>query len=503
MNALLQLLRVQHHHEREQLIAKQQEEMQQFVQHLQKLSPSQLQHIVSSQVNSVHTNRLGKNTPVEGDSKSPDNSTSPYDDTYSVSQSTPSEGKSAASNGMMPSFYLHNPSTTSNGSSATTPGHINKLFLQFPSKKAQSPSQPPTPLKACTPPHFPKAGQHYLGSPSSHSSLDLTRQRHQFSRSQSDSLEGSHLLHSKDSCASLPPDIINNIPHTNPSHSVSKPTKQAFNEKQVSNYHKSFNIKERMLNHSNKINSPSSQLTPLTPREDMAELSASLTNSDIFTNLQFSSMTESSGNACNKQSIKSVASDSNKQKEIKPYMSTSEIFVRGIIKLQSALRGRNVRLLLRSQTVQHHIQTLSEVGKLASQFHKDIIADNIKKADIDFHRALYHQEQVARTEVHRLFHSASFAEQRKVINRDNVHKNAKNNRKRSAAGQTGKVSGSIPRRCVPPAPAATTSSSTMTSKNKYSADGRELSRPSGMKSNHKQLGGPHRKILPWLVVIED
>ena len=313
INALLQLLRVQHHHEREQLVAKQQEEMQQFVQHLQKLTPAQLQHIVSSQLNSVQSNRMNRVTPVEADTKSPSTgefppsssqqttpaaeSSSPCEDSYSgnnsiaASQSTPSlsEGSKAVSNhtNIMPSFYLHNPASTATG--ATTPGHLNKLFLQFPSKKIQSPSGGISSHKACTPPHYPKSS-HYNISPShalphSHSTLDLTRPRH-FSRSQSDGTGDPSGKES--SCVSLPPDISTHPPSV----AVSKPTKQAFNEKQANYGSRSSSsssvIKEKLL--TNQKNS--SQLAPITPREDMADLSSSLTNSDIFNSLQSSVVSE-------------------------------------------------------------------------------------------------------------------------------------------------------------------------------------------------------------------
>ena len=67
----------------------------------------------------------------------------------------------------------------------------------------------------------------------------------------------------------------------------------------------------------------------------------------------------------------------------------------GVTRLQAVVRGRHVRRLLACHVVQQHIATLAEVKKLATQFHRDILADNIKKGDIDFHRALFHQVCVA------------------------------------------------------------------------------------------------------------
>lgn len=342
INALLQLLRVQHHHEREQLILKQQEEMQQFVQHLQKLTPVQLQHIVSTQVNSVQSNRaltsgglsprvvgvnndvdnkkFGNTTndgPLSSQTTSGANSSSPCDDSYSgsgntASQSTPSvsEGRSAQqANTAMPSFYLHNPTTTSTG--ATTPVHLNKLFLQFPMNKSSSPVGQ---HKACTPPHYPKyvnaiaaaaaaTTAHVL--PHSLSSTELGRLKY-FSRSQSegtcavdniqkDNSDGGKALPNANS-------IYSGTLTTNTSvivspHSASKSAKQVFIETHpnyrrqsvVSNTSKV--LKEKLLYNTT---TGTSQLAPITPHEDMAELSASLTNSDLFKSLQ-SSMVSDNG----------------------------------------------------------------------------------------------------------------------------------------------------------------------------------------------------------------
>ena len=339
MNALLQLLRVQHHHEREQLILKQQEEMQQFVQHLQKLSPSQLQHIVSTQVNSVQSNR-GSNRANgnESESKSPGasealppsspsqntsapESSSPCDDSYSgnnsitASQSTPSlsEGKNVAnSSNVMPSFYLHNPTSIT---TATTPGHLSKLFLQFPVKKSPSPG---IQNKASTPPQYSKPVHgntvmpgHAL--PHSHSSADLNRAK-KISRSHSDGVENSP-KESPDAKVVCNVDTMYSGTHSSTTsvsvsqNPMTKSIKQTFleshpnyrrpivsipitsNSPTCSHITNSSNvIKEKLLSNTTK---GGAQLAPITPHEDMAELSASLTNSDIFNSLQSSMISDS------------------------------------------------------------------------------------------------------------------------------------------------------------------------------------------------------------------
>ena len=396
INALLQLLRVQHHHEREQLIVKQQEEMQQFVQHLQKLSPSQLQHIVSSQINSVQANHrslssssrgvggdggggsgennssnrsptAGNNsdgsssqtTPPAPDSSSPCEDSYSANSTMSVSQSAADATANAAANNsnkavsnhtnVMPSFYLHNPSTTTG---ATTPVHINKLFLQFPSRKSSTSQGSPPPSstsshKVGSPPQMFKLQQSSSpmgGLPQSLSSSDLTKLK-QFSRSYLDGTATTNATNitamdsnSNNSSATGkehqhpsaggPVVVQTNESHFSSSSSVliagstaastqqhqqslMKPLKQAFNEKQASYTNNNNNNGRGNVNCNTSTSSSSSnvikeklllsgssgknnhQLAPITPREDMAELSASLTNSDIFGSLQSSMISES------------------------------------------------------------------------------------------------------------------------------------------------------------------------------------------------------------------
>ncbi|XP_047739831.1 uncharacterized protein LOC108667899 isoform X2 [Hyalella azteca] len=424
INALLQLLRVQHHHEREQLVAKQHEEMQQFMQHLQKLTPAQLQHIVSAQVSSVQGSRVStRSSEVEG-SKSPNivdsvaptalqvsppnnESSSPCEDSYAsssvtASQSTPSDSYKNLASKSPTSFYLHNPAHAVN---ATTPGHLNKLFLQFPSKKIPSPPQ--------------KAASPLCSAPSTARPAAPS-----VSRSvTADDVEG------------LP------LPTNDPSGlstSQSKLVKQVMNEKQAAHSKKSSPtvIKEKMLN-APPITSATSKLAPITPHEDMAELSASLTNSDLFNSLHSSLISETGVHASSlprsatvtkltietflptqRSDFRDSTVDGREAPAAIGRRRSVSSAVRGVTLLQAVVRGRHVRRLLRCGAVQQHIATLEEVNKLAAQFHRDILADNINKGDIDFHRALYQQEQVARSELRRIFLTSSFMDQVELIQRD-------------------------------------------------------------------------------------
>ena len=63
----------------------------------------------------------------------------------------------------------------------------------------------------------------------------------------------------------------------------------------------------------------------------------------------------------------------------------------GIVRCQAIIRGRRVRKLLRCKVVLQHISTIAEVHKLAKQFHQDVLANNVDKGDMEFHRALCHQ----------------------------------------------------------------------------------------------------------------
>ncbi|KAF2359143.1 hypothetical protein FHG87_010099 [Trinorchestia longiramus] len=439
INALLQLLRVQHHHEREQLIAKQQEEMQQFMQHLQKLTPAQLQHIVSSQVSSVQSARgagrtsevemnkspsTGESAPTASQGSPPNNdSSSPCEDSYAsssvtASQSTPSltDGSKNAANKSPTAFYLHNPA---NPVAATTPGHLNKLFLQFPSKKMPSPPQKAmSPL--CSKPMATRSHTPHV------------------SRAMSEGTENS---------VDVPTTVIvsDHDPNSLMSTSQSKHAKQVINEKQAAHCKKSSPavIKEKMLS-APSTSTVTAQLAPITPHEDMAELSASLTNSDIFNSLQSSLISDGGGNPKSLPRSATVTklttetflpaqrSENKDAATPRPVLqnksrrrSNNSTVVQGLTKLQAAVRGRHVRQLLRCSAVQQHILTLAEVNKLAAQFHRDILADNVNKGDIDFHRALYQQEQVARSELRRIFMSCSFVEQVRLIRRDRRRSDSK------------------------------------------------------------------------------
>lgn len=67
------------------------------------------------------------------------------------------------------------------------------------------------------------------------------------------------------------------------------------------------------------------------------------------------------------------------------------IFVRGITLLQACIRRYMTQRLLRTKFIQEQLATLAEIAKLAKQFHRDILTDNIHKGDVDFHKALYNQ----------------------------------------------------------------------------------------------------------------
>ncbi|XP_042233387.1 serine-rich adhesin for platelets-like isoform X1 [Homarus americanus] len=99
-------------------------------------------------------------------------------------------------------------------------------------------------------------------------------------------------------------------------------------------------------------------------------------------------------------------------------LSQNVIFVRGIVLLQACVRRYMTQRLLRTKFVQEQLATLAEIAKLAQQFHCDILTDNIHKGDVDFHKALYNQEGLARERIRRVFFVLSVQEQMSLICRD-------------------------------------------------------------------------------------
>ncbi|XP_068235388.1 mucin-4-like isoform X2 [Palaemon carinicauda] len=100
------------------------------------------------------------------------------------------------------------------------------------------------------------------------------------------------------------------------------------------------------------------------------------------------------------------------------HLSENQIFIRGIIRLQACVRRFLTRRLLRTKFVQEQLATLSEIAKLAQQFHRDILTDNIQKGDVDFHKTLYNQERLARDRIRRVFVVLTVEEQMALIHRD-------------------------------------------------------------------------------------
>ncbi|XP_042879753.1 uncharacterized protein LOC122258099 isoform X2 [Penaeus japonicus] len=72
-------------------------------------------------------------------------------------------------------------------------------------------------------------------------------------------------------------------------------------------------------------------------------------------------------------------------------LSQNAIFIRGITLLQACVRRFLIQRLFRTKFVQEQLAILAEIAKLAQQFHRDILTDNIHKGDVDFHKALYNQ----------------------------------------------------------------------------------------------------------------
>lgn len=99
-------------------------------------------------------------------------------------------------------------------------------------------------------------------------------------------------------------------------------------------------------------------------------------------------------------------------------LSQNAIFIRGITLLQACVRRFLTQRLFRTKFVQEQLAILAEIAKLAQQFHRDILTDNIHKGDVDFHKALYNQEGMARERIRRVFVVLTVQEQMSLIRRD-------------------------------------------------------------------------------------
>ncbi|KAK7060097.1 hypothetical protein SK128_028148, partial [Halocaridina rubra] len=117
-------------------------------------------------------------------------------------------------------------------------------------------------------------------------------------------------------------------------------------------------------------------------------------------------------------------------------LSENWIFIRGITKLQANVRRFLTQRLLRTKFVQEQLSTLSEIAKLAQQFHRDILTDNIQKGDVDFHKTLYNQERIARERIRRVFVVLNVQEQMALLHRDQQLCQIEQERKRSSENRT-------------------------------------------------------------------
>ncbi|XP_066973012.1 myb-like protein X isoform X1 [Macrobrachium rosenbergii] len=114
------------------------------------------------------------------------------------------------------------------------------------------------------------------------------------------------------------------------------------------------------------------------------------------------------------------------------HLGENLIFIRGITRLQACVRRYLTQRLLRTKFVQEQLATLSEIAKLAQQFHRDILTDNIQKGDVDFHKTLYNQERLARDRIRRVFVVLTVEEQMALIHRDRQLWHLQQERKRGS-----------------------------------------------------------------------
>ncbi|KAK8373599.1 hypothetical protein O3P69_015560, partial [Scylla paramamosain] len=94
------------------------------------------------------------------------------------------------------------------------------------------------------------------------------------------------------------------------------------------------------------------------------------------------------------------------------------VFLKGLVRLQACVRRWLTARLLRTRLVQEQVATLAEIAKLARQFHRDIVADNLHRGDVELHKALYKQEGLARERIWRVFIGLSTQEQMSLLRHD-------------------------------------------------------------------------------------
>ncbi|CAL4093485.1 unnamed protein product [Meganyctiphanes norvegica] len=123
------------------------------------------------------------------------------------------------------------------------------------------------------------------------------------------------------------------------------------------------------------------------------------------------------------QNIKNSGLDLVPEKEsdanvLKYKLDNNTVFLRGLIRLQACVRRFLIKRLLQTKFVKEQLATLAEIANVAAQFHRDILTDNIHKGDVDFHKALYTQEALARERIRRVFVVLNSNEQMALIRRD-------------------------------------------------------------------------------------
>lgn len=99
-------------------------------------------------------------------------------------------------------------------------------------------------------------------------------------------------------------------------------------------------------------------------------------------------------------------------------LDNNTVFLYGLVKLQACVRRFLIKRLLQTKFVKEQLATLAEIANVAAQFHRDILTDNIHKGDVDFHKALYNQEALARERIRRVFVVLNANEQMALIRRD-------------------------------------------------------------------------------------
>lgn len=99
-------------------------------------------------------------------------------------------------------------------------------------------------------------------------------------------------------------------------------------------------------------------------------------------------------------------------------LARNPVFIRGLVRLQACIRRQLTQRLLHTRLVQEQVATLAEIAKLARQFHRDIVSDNLRRGDIQLHKALYKQEGLARERIWRVFHGLGVGEQMSLLRHD-------------------------------------------------------------------------------------